>query len=441
MYEQMLETAWAGVDENGYIYTKRYAEDGTIIKHPMQIEKKNVLMPTQANLSNMNPEKETAFHPLNENPIKGESAALAKLRHAISTRVNYSTMTILTGLLSLSNNKEAHRKLNPEQSELLSVLKEVSDSTVESFARLVTASLGNGLQNAFIKFYMRRGGKLNDVTYSRCSMVSFPFYEDLVAGKDTRIYKKDVAVLLKLFEFMFPKIATPEAYSVGSDSQVAPYTDAFFRSLIELIGSINNMADIYGDFLEDKDRLKIEAEWAEELPHLQDMIKEIRMIPRQVGSEGSEKRSDIAAAQAAIAPALPGSIEKQAVSPHQNTQLALTAPAQQPVQQPAASLNTLPRTQLGGLKVMSYEELLAQRNNPQPQMQQQFVQQRQPTVINTAWQNAPAFSPVNRDGSQRGGMGFGGQPLGGTAFGNTTLNRPGFNNVGTGFRNHMGGSI
>ena len=43
MYEHMLETAWAGVDENGHVYTKRYAEDGTIIKHPMQIEKKNVL--------------------------------------------------------------------------------------------------------------------------------------------------------------------------------------------------------------------------------------------------------------------------------------------------------------------------------------------------------------------------------------------------------------
>ena len=432
MYEHMLETAWAGVDENGHVYTKRYAEDGTIIKHPMQIEKKNVLIPTQANLSNLNPDKETAFHPLNENPIKGESAVLAKLRHAISTRINYATMTILTGLLSLSNNKDAHRKLNPEQSELLSVLKDVSDSTVESFARLVSASLNNGLQNSFIKFYMRRGGKLNGVTYSRCCMVSFPFYEDLVAGKDTRIYKKDTAVLLKLFEFMFPRIGVPEAYSVGSDSQVAPYTDAFFRSLIELIGSINNMVDIYGDFLEDKDRLKIEAEWAEELPHLQDMIKEIRMIPRQVGSDGSEKRSDTMVAQKSIAPSIAGSIEKQAIAPHQDTQLVVAQPAQpaQQVIQPA-------KQALGGLKVLSYDELLAERNRPQ----QQFMQPRQPAFVNTAWQNAPAFAPVNRDGSQRANMGNQGF---GNSFGNSfggNMSRPGLINPGGGFRNHRGGSI
>jgi hypothetical protein len=431
LYEHMLETAWSGVDDNGHVYTKRYSEDGTTVKYPMQIEKKNVLMPTQQNLSNMNPETEIAFHPLNENPIKGESAVLAKLRHAIATRINYSTMTILTGLLSLANNKEAHRKLSPEQSELLSVLKDVSDTTVESFVRLVTASLPNGLQNAFVKFYLRRGGKLNDVTYSRCSMVSFPFYEDLVAGKDSRIYKKDTAVLLKLFEFMFPRIATAEAYSVGSDSQVAPYTDAFFRSLIELIGSINNMVDMYGDFLEDKDRLKIEAEWAEELPHLQEMVKEIRMIPRQVGSDGSEKRSDVVATQNAITPATTPVARSPAMAPQQNTQLVVGTQVHNP--QP---LQQQPQ-KVGGLKVLSYEEMLAQRNNPQP-LQQTF-QPRQPVVVNTAWQNAPQFSPVNRDGSPRASNNM---LTGGAVGGMNSFNRgaPAINANG-GFRNHMGGSI
>ena len=429
LYEHMLETAWSGVDDNGHVFTKRYSEDGTTVKYPMQIEKKNVLIPTQQNLSNMNPETEIAFHPLNENPIKGESAVLAKLRHAIATRINYSTMTILTGLLSLANNKEAHRKLSPEQSELLSVLKDVSDTTVESFVRLVTASLANGLQNAFVKFYLRRGGKLNDVTYSRCSMVSFPFYEDLVAGKDTRIYKKDTAVLLKLFEFMFPRIATPEAYSVGSDSQVAPYTDAFFRSLIELIGSINNMVDMYGDFLEDKDRLRIEAEWAEELPHLQDMVKEIRMIPRQVGSDGSEKRSDVVAAQNAITPTTVPTRPTPAMAPQQNTQLIVSAPAQnpQPLQQPQ---------KVGGLKVLTYEEMLAQRNNPQPA--QQMFQPRQQVVVNTAWQGAPQFSPVNRDGSPRATHNSLSTPVGGMRSYNRGAPVLATN---SGFRNHMGGSI
>lgn len=439
MYEHMLETAWAGVDEKGHVYTKRFAEDGTVIKHQMQIEKKNVLIPTQANLSNMNPETEVAFHPLNENPIKGESAVLAKLRHAIATRINYSTMTILTGLLSLSNNKEAHRKLTPEQSELLSVLKEVGDSTVESFARLVSGSLSNGLQNAFVKFYMRRGGKLNDATYSRCSMVSFPFYEDLVAGKDSRIYKKDTAVLLKLFEFMFPKIATPEAYSVGSDSQIAPYTDAFFRSLIELIGCINNMVDIYSDFLEDKDRLKIEAEWAEELPHLQEMIKEIRMIPRQLGSDGSEKRTDVTNSANAITPSIPGVQEPRAPVTHQSAPLTSLQPAQVLAPQPAPQ-----QKQMGGLKVMTYEEMLAERNNPRPmQQQQQFMQPRQPAVINTAWQSAPSFSPVNRDGTSRGSLNMIGNPVGTPMLGGG-FNRGGFAFNGgnnNGFRNHNGGSI
>lgn len=430
LYEHMLETAWSGVDENGQVFTKRYSEDGTTVKYPMQIEKKNVIMPTQQNLSNMNPDTQIAFHPLNENPIKGESAVLAKLRHSIATRINYSTMTILTGLLSLANNKDAHRKLSPEQSELLSVLKEVSDTTVESFVRLVTASLTNGLQNAFVKFYLRRGGKLNDVTYSRCSMVSFPFYEDLVAGKDTRIYKKDTAVLLKLFEFMFPRIAEPEAYSVGSDSQVAPYTDAFFRSLIELIGSINNMVDMYGDFLEDKDRLKIEAEWAEELPHLQDMVKEIRMIPRQVGSDGSEKRSDVLAAQNSIRPAVTPPTGAPAMAAQQNTQLVANTQVQnpQPVQQAPQKM--------GGLKVMTYDEMLAARNNPQPQ---QVFQQRQQTIVNTAWQGAPAFSPVNRDGSPRASNNLLNNNIGG--MGSFNRGAPLTFNGGSGFRNHTGGTI
>ena len=291
LYTAILATAWAAPDANDRVFSKVIGK-GDNTSTPFKLGELQIVLPTQNAMRNFNASTDLLFNPLSENPVQGESAILEKIRRAISVRLNYVTAHVATSLLTLAVSVTEHSKLSPDQSELLSILRDATKTTFETFLRLQTAAIGEGPDRSFIRFYLRRGVKVRGELYSRACITSFPLYEKLAAAEDKRVSKKDAETLKRLFEFIFPNLDQPERYNYGCNSTVAPFTEAYLGGILDLIACLNDVITRYRDFIENSETLLIEADWATELGNIQALLNEIRSVPRQVAGEGNEKRKE-----------------------------------------------------------------------------------------------------------------------------------------------------
>lgn len=291
LYTAILATAWAAPDEKGRVFSKVIgkSENSTT---PFKLGELQIVLPTQDAMRNFNASTDLLFNPLSENPVQGESAILEKIRRAISVRLNYVTAHVATSLLQLAVSVTEHPKLSPDQSELLSILRDASKTTFETFLRLQTAAVSEGPDRSFIRFYLRRGVKVRGEMYSRACIVGFPLYEKLVAGEDKRVSKKDAETLKRLFEFIFTNLDQPERYNYGCNSTVAPFTEAYLGGILDLIACLNDVISRYSDFIENSAELVIEADWATELSNIPSLLNLVRSVPRQLAAEGNEKRKE-----------------------------------------------------------------------------------------------------------------------------------------------------
>jgi len=354
----MLETAWATSDDAGLvsqIEIEEKDEVGTKKLTPFVLEGKRLVLPTQEQLRNSGMSNVMVFHPLNENPTKGEAPVLARLRRAMSVRINWAIFRLMLEALRLATSYKEHEKLNPEQSEILSVLKNARTETMVAFVTMAQTAMADSYSDAFVKFYLRRGGNIRGKTYSRSCMVSFPFYNELKKG-EKNCFKIDLPqadrdVIISLLEFIFPNIKDDEGYSRGSDSDVAPFTQAMYFGAGSVIGDINDCIERYRDFIRIADLMLIEANWGDEMNDLGSYIRDIRGVPQQMGSDGSARTSDEIANRTAIA-----------ASP------AMPAP-QQPPQQVAPVLPLSPNVQLGNPLVAQQYNAIQQTHQPQQQPQ------------------------------------------------------------------------
>ena len=402
MYQAILATAWATPDENGRVFSKVIGKTEQT-STPFKLGELQIVLPTTQALRNFNASTDLLFNPLSENPVQGESAILEKIRRAISVRLNYVTAHVATSLLTLAVSVTEHSKLDPDQAELLSLLRDATKTTFETFLRLQSAAISEGPDRSFIRFYLRRGAKVRGEAYSRACITSFPLYEKIVSSEDKRVSKKDAETLRRLFEFIFPDINVPERYSFGSNSSVAPFTEAYLGGILELIACLNDVISRYKGFIENPDELMIEADWATELANIPSMLNMIRSVPRQVAAEGNEKRKEAevqsiqqppaatnvyvppTAAIAAVAPVAPVESVKS-VNPVMGAMLAVSKPRENlantnmgmPVAENKPAIGSLPT----GLVRLSYEEL--RQRELQQRMAMSGGQMMQPQSTNAA---------------------------------------------------------
>ena len=344
LYTAILATAWAAPDEKGRVFSKVIgkSENSTT---PFKLGELQIVLPTQDAMRNFNAATDLLFNPLSENPVQGESAILEKIRRAISVRLNYVTAHVATSLLQLAVSVTEHPKLSPDQSELLSILRDATKTTFETFLRLQSAAVSEGPDRSFIRFYLRRGVKVRGELYSRACITSFPLYEKLVAGEDKRVSKKDAETLKRLFEFIFTNLDQPERYNFGCNSTVAPFTEAYLGGILDLIACLNDVISRYGDFIENSAELVIEADWATELSNIPALLNLVRSVPRQLAAEGNEKRKEAEVGSIQTPPAATNVFipQVQAVA----TPAAASTPAPAPAVQPTGLMTTVkPRENL-----------------------------------------------------------------------------------------------
>lgn len=355
IYESVLRFAGFSSDDNGFISNVLAGQ-----KQPAIVDGKQLVLPTQQNLRSFNPDNHIIFHPAVENILRGESVILVKLKQAINIRLNFTIGAIAQSLLNLIASPALHHKLNPDQLRIMMAVKDVDETTVNNYVKhVLLAGAQKNAESLFVHIYLKRGGFLNNRKHPRVGVTYFPFYHDLIEfSKDNKENKdhgyridklrvKDRESLKQLFDFMIPDIEKEERYNAASDHKMCPYFDALLQTAALIASQLNDLLDLYEEFIEDAEQMKFDSEWIELFQSLEDLDKEFRAIPVQAGNEGQVERQE------------PNTV-KEAV----NTSFSRPAPVPVPAA-PVAAPPELKQTKRG----IDFQSLLAGTRPPMPAQQ------------------------------------------------------------------------
>lgn len=356
LYKSILDCGSLTTNDEGFVSVKHN-------NNPVLVDGKRLVLPIHKQLSSGGWDSKMVFHPLSESVLRGESEIITKMRSVFNIRLNSTFAAIGVNLLSIIASTDDHKKLNPEQSELLSAISEVDKSTLDSFVKIMTNVIKDSTEKGFIHIFLKRGGIINGKKFSRVGVVTFPFYEELQKQQETyygvKLRSKDRIVFIQLCEYMLPNLNVAEHYNYGSESRIAPYLDALMGTVLGIASKFNDILETYSKEIDDSEMLVFNADWVEAFENLEVMLPQIRQIPVQQGNEGKAR------------------IGEQTLTPEPVTNTAqvlqtfqppVQAPVQQPwVQQPQHQPMMQPQQQSSGLiitdKGLDFSSLL--RSRPQ----------------------------------------------------------------------------
>jgi hypothetical protein len=290
IYKDILKYAGLSSDDDGFISTEWGGK-----KEPTIVGGLRLVLPTRVRLKALDQTNEIMFHPLTENVFRsGESDVIQKLKLILNIRLNYTIGIVAQSLLHTLASPDSHCKLTPLQSNLLTVIKDIDQKTVQNFTNIMVAGLKNKAGRLFINTYLKKGGYLKGVKHSRVGIISFPFYEALIEGKydkdckeEKTLRTKDKIAYIAIFEFMFANIKDNEGYNYGSDSRVAPFLDSLLHSTGLVASELNDVINDFEEFIDSADSLLFDSAWSDHFINLESLTPEIRKIPVQFGNDGS----------------------------------------------------------------------------------------------------------------------------------------------------------
>lgn len=339
LYRSMLAVGNLYADSNGHI--SAVVSDK---KEPVLVKGKSLVLPTDEQLAVPNWENRVAFNPLQESIMRDESAVVEVFRQKINVRLNWTCAILTFELMRIAASPGEHAKLNPDQSEFLSRVKNTDEKTLKTMEALMGAMPFDNPLRSWVSIFLKKGGILRGVKHSRVGIVSFPLWEELsqVEVKDGKTkYKtdnvfgvsvrvKDRDTLRELVKYIFPQVDKPEAYNCASDSKIAPFVEALMHTVQTVAGPINDVIELFRNQLSDPDKLLIPADWVEAFNSLETYEDDIRSIPMLPGNEGAGAR---VIARNAAAAAAPTAAPVAAPAP-QASAPSTAAPAVQPWQPP-----------------------------------------------------------------------------------------------------------
>lgn len=346
LYTSMAKVAHWVVDKEGYISKIRGPK-----KSPVFAANKRLVMPTDEQLATDGSET-TIFHPLYEYLTRGEPEVMSEFRRAMSDRFHMSFLALASELITIASSQPMHELLSPEQSEFLSFVPDADQTMLDTFEKLVDSMPEDQNQKVFCSIFLRRGGVIDGKSYNRVAIVSFPLYKQLVEDGEAReqemaarknrakndktkkdlppvvnetygvqMRAKDREAFIKLFEYMLPNINVPDWYSVGSDSDLAPFTSALMHAAEKLGGPLNDLVARFENRLPEAacKVLKVEDAWVPEFINLSKWQVEIHKTPAQAGNEGrSVNAKELTSSKAAAAQAA-RNLSAREDNPHQTS--------------------------------------------------------------------------------------------------------------------------
>jgi hypothetical protein len=328
-YGAVLRSASMEVEDNGCVNIALPGQEG-----PKLIEGQRLVTPTKEQLANPNWEERIAFHPVEENILRGESKIIETLRRDFNTKVNLSVCTLLYELMTIASSKADQAKLSPDQIQILTLVPEASEKDTDFLKALFKKMAFDNPAMAPVSLYIKRGGRTGDKGWRRLGVASFPLFQELTNGEAKVFGVKPPSTkvrdnVTKLLNYILPNQSSPESYSQGSDDETAPYFDALLKLFVAVAAPINDACHAFASAITDTDGILLEADW---IDAASDLTQYKRLIPSLKGNQGNsaedqeaEANATPAAAPAAAAPAarpapaptnwVPGQVAQPAAAP------------------------------------------------------------------------------------------------------------------------------
>lgn len=294
-YTSFLTGVGLVITEEGYVKLP-VTDDVAGVAFPATVSKKSLVLPTDENLTKVVGENVIVFHPLNEDLERGPSKILEFVRLYSRQELEVQAILLMRNILRLTASTEIHKKLSPDQSEVLDVVKGLDTKGIErvigNFDTLIDRLDVNSPEKSLIHIYLRRSGKIGEKAYRQVATVTFPIYEQLIEGESTilgvKFSKAAVKALTDVFEYVFPDIATKGAYNVGSNSNIAPKFEAVIGAVASMMISINRIIELVNtdDMIIFEECEPMNLEWVQQIGKFDEMHREIQMVPMQHGNEG-----------------------------------------------------------------------------------------------------------------------------------------------------------
>lgn len=246
LYTNILTSYGLTVTKDGYVKSG----DSTVAP-----EGKPLVLPTKENIDNIvvingdgKPEVvKTLFNPMSEDPIKGMSASLKKLKSMTEIKLSYTLAAIGEMLLTLSSNKELQKKTNLEINKFLGRLQEaynpgmksvVDDKSVEYWGKLYELFQKSGKNS--VSIFLKKNGSYGGKTYNRVCTVSFPIYDELVKlDKETpimgiKLRNKDITVYKLIYQYIFEDMDDKGVVTYLSSDVNVPGLHALMQAYITI---------------------------------------------------------------------------------------------------------------------------------------------------------------------------------------------------------------
>lgn len=299
-YGAVLRSASMEVEDNGCVNIALPGQEG-----PKLIDGQRLVTPTKEQLANPNWEERIAFHPVEENILRGESKIIETLRRDFNTRVNLSVCTLLYELMTIASSKADQAKLSPDQIQILTLVPEASEKDTDFLKALFKKMAFDNPAMAPVSLYIKRGGRTGDKGWRRLGVASFPLFQELTNGEAKVFGVKPPSTkvrdnVTKLLNYILPNQSSPESYSQGSDDETAPYFDALLKLFVAVAAPINDACHAFASAITDTDGILLEADWIDAAA---DLTQYKRLIPSLKGNQGNAAEDQEPEANAAPAPA------------------------------------------------------------------------------------------------------------------------------------------
>ena len=330
LYKAILSSLGCVINNDGLV-----SMDISGLVSPVNADGRRLVIPSPERLRFGDWSETTAFHPLSENLVRGESPVLQVFKNMISIRVHIVVHELLHQLITLGFETHRHSKLSPRAQEVLSAIPDVDQKSVDAMINLIENAGPDSGSNRLVGIFLKRNGLYRGNRYARVARVSFPLLEQfetpdqpgVVAG--VKLRRKDFQNFQNLIQYIFPDALDMDKYSAPSTSMVAPNFDALLQAFLKLARRLNQVVETHREHLEEPDKLLIDTSWEEQVA---DLTVYNGQIPSLSGNEGVLLEPETAS-KPSIATTTPG-----IVNVPRNETVAATPPPPSLPEAPAKSI-------------------------------------------------------------------------------------------------------
>lgn len=212
------------------------------------IDNKQLVLPDDTFLRNPKWDTEVPFHPLCENPQRGESEVVKSVLQTVVGNLNVSLLGLMLRLYVDVASIPDTKKLTTEQSALLPFVPTIDEKVKKALLGMIETVTMENDNSSLITCNLRRRCPLGDTRYERVCVVRFPFAD--MNRKDKPYGLSTTAAfdtLRGLLDFVLPGWENDDTYSVGTNSFVAPYFTSVMMMYSRVAMRLNEVIDLFAD--------------------------------------------------------------------------------------------------------------------------------------------------------------------------------------------------